>query len=120
MKKLIALILLFSATANATCDWKTGITPGPNKTFIYTEECHQAVGALVKANADLTTALDLKNAALVIADQRTALWEKTSDDELSRLNAIETDQKHNDFLYFGLGILATIGTGFAVAKLVGK
>ena len=130
MKKLIALLLLFVSTFNiafADCDFNTGITAGPNKTFIYTEACHQKVGLLVQQNASLTTqvadyqkAIQLKDLALTAEDSRVQMWEKSSLDEQQRLMTISADQKHNDFLYFGLGILATIGTGFAVAKLVGK
>src|SRR5271168_2051714 len=107
MKKFIALILLFSVNAQAACNWATGVTPGPNKTFIYSEECHEAVGALVQANKDLTAAIQLKDLALTNADARTQLWMTSSLNEQDRLTKIDSEQKHNDFLYFGLGILAT-------------
>ena len=116
MKKLIVLILLFSVSAQASCDWKTGITPGPNNTFIYSQECHQEVGKLVQANKDLTSAIQLRDLAIQQSDSRIALWEKTSDDELSRLNTMQADQKHNDTLYFILGLATAIGVGFAVSK----
>jgi hypothetical protein len=120
MKKLISIILLFSLNANATCDWKTGITPGPNKTFIYTEECHQQVGKLVQSNKDLTSVIQLKDLALTNADVRTQLWEKTADNEMDRLNKLSADQKHSDWLYFTLGAATVIMTGFMAARLIGR
>lgn len=120
MKKYIAILLLVSCTANATCDWKTGVIPGPNKTFIYSEECHQRVGQLVQANLDLSKAIDLKNLALTTADARTTLWQKSADDELDRLNKLQADQKHSDWLFFGLGALTVVGAGFMTARLIGR
>jgi hypothetical protein len=118
MKKFIALILLFSLNANAACDWSTGITSGPNKTFIYTEECHQAVGALIQSNKDLTAAIQLKDLAINMSDQRVALWEKTADDEQQRLSTMENEQKHSDWLYFGLGVATTFLAAYGAAQLV--
>ena len=128
MKKLIAFILLFISTFNlafADCDWSKDITPGPNHTFIYSDACHLAVGQLIQTNktqtaqiADLTKAIQLKDLAITNADARIALWTTTAENEQDRISKIDSMQKTNDFLYFGLGILATIGTGFAVARLV--
>jgi hypothetical protein len=117
INKLIALILLFSLNAQAACDWSKGITPGPNNTFIYTQECHQAVGQLVQANKDLTAAIQLKDLAIQNSDARVALWQKSSNDEFDRLQKIESDQKHNDWLYFGLGIATTFVAAYAASRV---
>lgn len=118
MKKLICFILLFSLNARANCDWSLGITPGPNHTFIYSDECHQEVGKLIQANKDLTSAIQLKDLALQTSDQRIAMWSKTAGDEQDRLNKIESDQRTNSWLYFGLGVFTVIGAGFMTAKLI--
>jgi hypothetical protein len=130
MKKIIIVFLLlstFSRVAFSDCDWKTGITPGQNHTFIYSDACHLAVGKLISDSAlkdqqikDLSTAIDLKNLAINFSDQRATLWQKNSLDAQDRLSKIDAEQKHNDFLYFGLGILSAVAVGFATAKLVGK
>jgi hypothetical protein len=127
MKKLISLIVLISmipSLALADCDWSKGITPGPNHTFIYSEACHLQVGQLVQDAkvkdqqiSDLNKAIQLKDLALVQSDQRTQLWIDTSNKEQDRMNKVDEEQRHSDFIYFGLGILATLGTGFAVARL---
>jgi len=119
MKKLITLILLFSISAQASCDWKTGITPGPNNTFIYSQQCHQAVGALIQSNKDLTAAIDLKNLAIKYDDERVALWQKSADDEMSRLNTIQSDQSKSNWTAFALGVLVTFTAAYGASKLVG-
>src|ERR1700688_1283413 len=110
MKKLLILILLFSVNVHASCDWKTGITPGPNKTFIYVEECHQAVGALVQANKDLTSAIQLKDLAIQTADQRTDMWKTTAENEQDRMTKLTSEQGNTNLLYYALGILTVIGS----------
>ena len=114
------MVLLFSLNVNADCDWKTGITPGPDKTFVYTEECHQKVGALVKSNSDLTQALQLKDLALQASDSRTQLWTKNAEDAQDRLLKMDSDSKESDLIMFGLGALTVLGAGYVTAKLVGK
>ena len=120
MKKLICILLLFSSIAQADCDWAKGITPGPNNTYIYSLDCHIAVGQLVKSNKDLTAAIQLKDLAIANSDARVALWEKTSDDELDKLNKLESDQKMSQWLYFGLGVATTFLAGYTAAKLAGR
>ena len=126
MKRIVSLVLLvcmFSNAAMADCDFSKGITPGPNKTFIYTEECHQAVGKLVEDNkaltlqvGDLTKAITLKDLALVKADERTQLWMNTSDQLTDRITKIDEVYKKNEWLYFGLGVLTTFAAGYIAAQ----
>ena len=123
MRKLICsiLLLVLSTNALADCDFSTGITAGPNHTHIFSEECYLKVGQLVQDNAvktqqiaDLNAAISLKNLAISNSDARVALWQKSSDDNLDRLNRLQSDQKHDDYISFGLGILLTIGAAYAV------
>jgi len=130
MKKLVSLLLLtcfLSNAAMADCDFSTGITPGPNNTFIYTEECHLAVGKMKEDNAaltleigDLNKAIQLKDLALVKADQRTQLWMTTSDQLTDRITKIDDVAKHNEWMYFGLGVVTTFLAGYAAAQLIHK
>lgn len=127
MNKIIICLLtfvLFTNSVFAECDFKTGIVPGPNKTFIYTEECHQKVGKLVQDNAikdaqiqDLTKAIQLKDLALQTSDSRIALWQKSSLDEQDRLSKMEIDQKGNEYFIFALGVLATVGAGYVASQI---
>jgi hypothetical protein len=118
MKKIIVFILLFSLNARADCDWSLGITPGPNKTFIYSEACHQEVGKLIQANKDLTQAIQLKDLALTTSDNRISLWEKTAGDEQDRLAKMESEQKHDNWIAFGLGVLTTFAAAYAAGQLI--
>ena len=126
MKKLTSLLLMIATlnTAFGDCDWNTGITPGPNHTFIYSDACHLKVGQLVQTNkiqatqiADLTKAVNLKDLAIQNSDARVALWQTSADNNFDRLTKIESEQKHNDTLYFVLGLATAVGTGFAISRL---
>ena len=127
MKRIISALLLFCLASNAfaDCDFSTGITPGPNHIFIYTQECHEAVGKLVQDNkaltlqvGDLTKAVSLKDLALTKADDRTQLWMNTSDKLIDRVDKIDQVEKHNEWLYFGLGVLTTFAAGYVVSQAV--
>jgi hypothetical protein len=116
---------MFSNAAMADCDFSKGITPGTNHTYIYTEECHQAVGKLVSDNraltlqvGDLTKAITLKDLALTKSDDRTQLWMNTSDQLLDRVNKIDDTVKHNEWVYFGLGVLTTFAAGYIAAQAI--
>lgn len=130
MKKLISSILILClstiAMADPNCNWST-IKTLPDGGYEYSPSLNLCVGNLIQTNktqsaqiVDLTKAIELKDLALTAADSRTQIWETTSLAEQDRLTKISTEQKDNNFLYFGLGILSTVLTGFAVAKLVGK
>jgi hypothetical protein len=119
--------LLVAPLANADCDFATGITPGPNKTFVYTEACHQKVGAVVQDNKNKTTQVDdlnkaisLKNVALDNADKRATLWMDTSGKLEDRLQKVDNLQKTNERIYFGLGVLTAVISIFAAAKAIQK
>ena len=127
MRKLISLVLTLIFSSNvafADCEWSKGITPLANGTYVYTAECHLTVGKLVQDNKiqaaqvqDYQKAVELKDLALSKSDQRAQLWFDTAEKSQDRLTSIAAEQRHNDFIYFGLGILTTIATGFAVARL---
>lgn len=124
MKKFISILLLtcfLSNTALAECDFSKGITPGPNKTFIYTEECHLKVGTMVQDIQtkdqqidDLNKAITLKDLAITKSDERVNLWMDTSLKLEDRVNKIDSLQSQNQWLMFGLGALTVIGAGLIV------
>lgn len=111
----------------ADCDFAKGITKGPNKTFIYSEECHLKVGQLVQDNkvqtqqlGDLTKAVSLKDLALKDSDARAQIWMDTSGKLEDRLQKVDSLERKNDILYFGLGVVTTFLAVYGSAKLVGK
>lgn len=129
MKKLILLMTLFSFISNIAfgdCDWST-IKKNPDNSYTYSAQLNLCVGNLVQQNsiltqqvADYQKAISLKDLAITASDQRIALWQKTSDDEQSRLAKMDADQKMSSWLYFGLGALTVIGTGFALGAVTHK
>ncbi len=127
MKKIICFILLQIMICNmalADCDWTT-IKPMPNGDYEYNPELHLCVGKLVQSDKtkdaqveDLTKAIQLKDLALTKADERTDLWKQTAYNEQDRLNKIESGQRTNDWIFYGLGALTVIASGFMAAKLI--
>jgi hypothetical protein len=128
MKKyaLLILITLFSnvAFADKACDWST-IKQLPDGGYEYSATLNLCVGKLVQDSkvkdaqiADLTQAVQLKDLALVKADTRTQLWLDTSDKLQNRLSTVDTMEKHNEWLMFGLGALTVIGAGYMTSKLL--
>lgn len=130
MKNLIAAILIavtFSNIAFADCDFSTGITPNKDGTYTYSKECHIAVGQMKndletahKQVSDLGQAISLKDLALQKSDDRVNLWMGTSNQLEDRVTKLDSMQKHNEWIYFGLGVLTTIGAGFMTARILGK
>lgn len=126
MKKLICtfLILCISTSALADCEWNT-IKQLPDGNYEYPAKLHLCVGQLLEDNqtqaqqiTDLNKAIDLKSLAINMSDQRVALWEKTADNEQQRLSTMESDQKHSDWLYFGLGVATTFLAAYGAAQLI--
>lgn len=131
MKKkfLISFIILnlISNLAFADCNWSTGIKTLPDGGFEYSKECHIKVGQLIQDNntqtqqiTDLNKAVSLKDLALTQSDARATLWFNTSSQLEDRLQKVDSLEKHNDWLFFGLGVLTTFAAGYGVAKLIGK
>lgn len=121
---LTVLSILYPTESYAGCDFSKGITAGPNKTFIYTEACHLAVGALVQDNqvktqqiADYVKAISMKDLALTASDTRANLWMSTSSSLEDRLQKVDKLQKDNEWIFFGLGVLTTGFAAYTASKL---
>ena len=128
MRKLICSLLILcisqSAFCASNCDW-TQIKKLPDGGFEYTSALNLCVGNLVQDDAmktqqviDLTKAIDLKNLAISYDESRISLWQKSSNDELDRLTSIESNQKHNDIIYFALGVLTTFAAAYTAGQVI--
>ena len=128
MKKLLISILLsifISNMAYADCNWATDIKALADGGYEYSKGCHLKVGQLVQDNQtqaaqllDYQKAISLKDLAIKASDDRATLWNNTASSLETRLQKVDTLEKHNEWLYFGLGALTVIGAGFMTAKLV--
>ena len=100
MNKLISIFLLMSMFSNSAfsdtviCDW-TQIKKLPDGGYEYSPALNLCVGQLVQdskikdqQNQDLTKAIQLKDLALTNSDARVAMWQKSTNDEVDRLNTI--------------------------------
>lgn len=133
MKKIISIFILMSLFCNfsfakaSDCDFKTGIKPLSDGNYEYSKDCHLKVGELVQNSnikdqqiKDLNQAIQLKDLAIKASDDRSNLWYNTSQDLEGRVQKIDEEQKHNELLWLGMGVLGTVLTGYMVAKLIGR
>lgn len=127
MKKIFSALFLFVFMSNmalADCDWTT-INKMPNGNFEYSPALNICVGQLVQDSgvkdqqvADLNKAIQLKDLALQVSDTRITLWQKSANDEMDRLNTIQSDSKKSDWLYFALGVGTTFLAGYMASRLM--
>lgn len=131
MKKLCTILsaIMFSNIAFADCDFTMGkgIKSLPDGGYEYTKECHVAVGQLFEDSKikniqlkDLGLALSAKDLALQAADQRTQLWMDTTFKLEKNINAMDAFKKTNEWVYFGIGALTVIATGFALSSVTNR
>lgn len=109
----------------ASCDWSKGITPLPDGSFKYSSACHLAVGQLVQDNSvkdkqivDLSKAIQLKDLAIQQSDARANLWMNTSATLEQRLQKVDSMEKTNSWVSFGLGALTVLGAGWMASQLI--
>jgi hypothetical protein len=128
LTKMICSVLLGCSilvnTAQADCDWSK-IKDNGDGTYTYSKELHLCVGNLVQDNkvktqqiADLNQAITLKDLALSKENERIKMWMDTSYALEDRLTKIDSLEKKNDWLYFGLGVVTAVGAGYMASKLI--
>lgn len=127
MKNLICIgiiLCLFSNIVYAdNCDW-TQIKKLQDGGYEYNPQLNLCVGQLVQQNKiqaqqiqDYQKAIELKDLAIKYDDERVALWSKTAGDEQDRLLKMDSIQRHNDILYFALGIATTFVAAYTASRI---
>jgi len=129
MKLFIACLIMFAFTitsAFADCDY-TKIKDNGDGTYTYSRELHICVGNMKKdlaaANAQVESyakVIELKDLALVKANERIALWQDTAWKLQDRMSTIDNLENKNHILYFALGILVTGAAVYGASKLVSR
>lgn len=127
MKKIFSfsiMTIMLTNIALADCDYSK-IVNNSDGTYTYSKELHLCVGTMRRdlgiaqqQITDLNQALTLKDLAIKKTEDRVNLWMDTSYKLEERVNKIDELQKKNEWLYFGLGVAATIGSGFMAAQLL--
>lgn len=124
--RFVSIFVIFCTLCNSafgSCDW-TKIKKNPDNTYTYSEALHRCVGNLVQDNqvkaqqiADLNKALTMKDLALQEADKRATLWSNTSENLEGRLQKVDSLEKNNQWLFFGIGVLATVAAAYTANKV---
>jgi hypothetical protein len=130
---ILALSLISSASYGTTvttsdgtvCDFSTTIH-NADGTVTYPAALHNCVGKLVQDNAaqkqsiaDLNKAADLYKLTIQTDEQRIQNWITTSVNLEKRVEATANMETKNEWLYFGLGVLATSAAAYTFAKATG-
>ncbi len=127
MNKFVSILIssiLLSQSAFATCDFSSDIKAMPDGSYSYTRECHIEVGKAVKKVklleeeiVLLNKALELKDLALVKQKERADLWMDSAFKMNDKLQAYDSAARTSTWLYFGLGVAATVLSVWAAGQL---
>lgn len=129
MKKLVsvlAAVALFSNVCFADCKFND-LVHNSDGTVTYSKADHLCVGQLVQDNTvkakqvdDLNKAVQLKDLTITTADQRADNWMNTSLKLEANVQKMNSIQKDEFWIAFGLGVLATFAAGMATAQLTNR
>lgn len=132
---LILAVSLLSSTAFATittlpdgtvCDWSKTVH-NADGTVTYPASLHLCVGKVVQDDdvktqqvADLNKAIDLYKLTIQTDEQRIQNWILTANQLGDRIQKIDELEKKNQWLYFGLGVAATVAAAYTANKVSGR
>lgn len=109
------LCFLISAPSYGACDWAKDITKNSDGSYTYSKGCHIEVGSSLeeldlrrKQVLELNKTIELKDLAIKYADERTQIWIDSSLKMNDRLNQYEASRSKDYWVYFGLGVAATV------------
>jgi hypothetical protein len=135
--KILSLILalsLLSTSAFATsvttldgtqCDFSK-IVKNADGTYQYSAQLNLCVGKIVQDNqtqttqiADLHKSIDLYKLTIKTDEERIQAWIATSVNLENHVSTIDSLDKKNQWLYFGLGVAATVAAAYTANKVAG-
>jgi hypothetical protein len=117
-KLLLAVALALSIAlaplqAAADCDFSKGITKVEGG-YLYTPDCHKKVGKIQEDLKDreeqvakLEKTIELKDLGIKVQEERADKWMNTAFKLEDRVNSMERLKSTNQWLYFGIGVVAT-------------
>lgn len=142
MKKLVTLITLLSYLAGewafAACSQPVTLlqenTPAPCRGYLFTPEKEHEVFKLKENYKLLNEELGIKDKqlniyknndavvqeAIKLEQQKSELWRAKAEDSTKKLIESESGRGTRDILFIGLGVLLTIGAGFAIGQAARK
>lgn len=116
LKKMTKVLIFFMALGPyaLACDWSKVKKTGDG--YLYPKDCHIKVGKLVEENTLRKTQVEEQRKVITLKDLQIDFTEKQRDvykdvaeDNLDRLNKIDSMQSTNNWIHFGLGVLVTFG-----------
>lgn len=114
VSSLTILAMVASVSAKADCDFSKGIEKLPDGRYAYTADCNRKVGKLQMDADDRKEQIDAKDVQLkdlgvqLDAQQKSRqIWMDTSTKLEDRVSQMEEMKSHNQWLFFGLGVVVT-------------
>ena len=134
MKQLLSLLLTLSLSLPANADCSKPVmpldqgTPAPCKGFLFSPAQEQKMylldenSKLMQQQLDNTKALtdsykkSLSDFQIILKDEsdKSELWRKAAEDSTQKLIATKDSTGRRDFMMVVLGVLMTVGAGFAI------
>jgi hypothetical protein len=118
------LSLLIATPSFGSCNWGTDIIKNSDGSYTYSRSCHLEVGISLeeldlrrKQVVELNKTIELKDLALKYSEERTHLWLDTSLKMNDRLNQYEASRSNQGWVYFGLGVAATVLSVWAAGQI---
>lgn len=126
LSKIIAIITMICIPMQSlACDLNNDVKVNADGSRTYTMDCHIFVGKLYKKeklledeNDELNKALDLKDLAISKQRQRADEWMNTSTQINEKLMQYDSASRTSAWIYFGIGVLTTIGAGYMASQLI--
>ena len=121
---MLLTVSLVSQTALASCNPRDIRYSQPNDYYVYPTDCHVEFGQLrqdmpkrEEQVGHLKKALELKDLAIEISDERTENWKKTTYKLEDKLLTIEKNNGRLKWIYFGIGILTMGAAVYGASQL---
>lgn len=118
------LSLVVSVPSYASCDWSKDVSKNSDGSYTYSKQCHLEVGSSLeeldlrrKQVDELNKTIELKDLAIKYSEERAQLWMDSSLKMNDRLNQYEASRSREPWLYFGIGVAATVLSVWAAGQI---
>jgi hypothetical protein len=124
--RFVCLLLSFAVSlpSYASCDWSKDVSKNADGSYTYSKQCHLEVGSSLeeldlrrRQVGELNRTVELKDLAIKYSEERTQLWMDSTLKMNDRLNQYEASRSREPWLYFGIGVAATVLSVWAAGQI---
>lgn len=132
---LVLALVSYPTRVNAACNKPVTLLeetqPSPCKGYLFTPEAENSTFQEVESYHLLRQEMDIKNkqldlyniqatslrGALDASEKQTEVWRNSAIDSTTKLVKADEGRATKDLLFIGLGVVLTLGTGWAVGQV---